>query len=105
MPAAAPPAGMSSPGSSSGTAPSCRAFFRGSKQSKHPRPLLLRLRPSSTSRLTARPRRIDAELVVMVVPSSGLLSRPVGGADGARQVELLEEAEMRQRIVRDPIMG
>lgn len=45
------------------------------------------------------PCRIDVELSTLVVPSSGLSSRPAGAADGARQVDFLEEEEMRRKIV------
>lgn len=33
------------------------------------------------------------------MPSSGFLSRPAGAAEGVRQVDLPEEAEIRQKIV------
>ncbi len=47
--------------------------------------------------------RIETELSAVSVPSSGFLSRPAGAADGARQVDLLEEADMRQKMVSWPL--
>lgn len=35
----------------------------------------------------------------MIVPSSGFLSRPAGVPGSSREVELLEEEDVKQRIV------